>query len=93
MDTPYVSLDAAWRAKEFEDRFLKLPPGAGVLFVSVEAMPIVGGDSKIYEIKLGLSRWHDGSAGKHIIQQVMQKELAERQYEIRGTTFRGQRVG
>lgn len=92
MDTPYVSEAAAVRALAFEARFLSLPPSVGVLFVSVEAVPVVGGDSNAYNVRIGISRQFSTRTGELLIQNVMRKEMVDG-LVINASAFRGQRTG
>lgn len=73
---PYVSDSAGALAREFEARFKKLPPIAGVMFVSVSAVPIVGGNTNSFQVILGMARWLTESAGLGLVQQLLSDELS-----------------
>src|SRR5690349_8916600 len=50
---PYVNEVSAERAREWERRFQRLPRDAGVIFISITAVPEIGGDCHVYEVRLG----------------------------------------
>jgi hypothetical protein len=72
---PYASLDAVAKARSYEKRFQNLPEVAGVILVSVEATPALGGNSEGIQILLGISRRLSEDVGWALIQQVMREEI------------------
>lgn len=86
---PYVSTESAERARSFEKRFQALPEMAGVVFVSVDAQPIKGGQSNAFKILLGVSKRLHESVGWGLIQQVMKTEIEKGAYTITASVFTG----
>lgn len=85
----YVSANAHAFARMFEDRFQKLPPNAGVIFVSVKAIPAPGGNVTEFEIRLGISKNLTEDIGWSLIQYVMKDEIAAKVITIRGSVYLG----
>jgi Tfp pilus assembly protein PilN len=89
MDVEYVSEDASALAREYERRFQLLPPGGGVIFVNVEAVPALRGNVHTFIIRLGISKSLDTNTGVAIIKKVMEKEMEEQRFTIQAAVFRG----
>lgn len=88
-EIPYVSANAASFAKVFESRFQKLPPIAGVIFVSVDAIPAPNGKTTQFLIRLGISKNLSEDVGWALIQQVMKDEIASGVMTITGSVHVG----
>jgi len=71
----YVNESAAARAQDFEKRLQQLPTVAGILFVSVKAVLSATGDSKMFEVHLGVRK--DVLAGSPLVRLVFQKEIEQ----------------
>lgn len=89
LETAYVSEDAAALARAYEKRFQALPELAGIVFISVSAKPVVGGEPKSFQILLGLSRRLDESVGWALIRQTMQDVIEMGKINISAKVFRG----
>lgn len=76
MSVPYVNERVAAMIAEIENRFRSLPPNAGVLFVSVGAVPVEGGNSPELWVRLGLTKNLSRDVGELIVQKVLENELA-----------------
>lgn len=85
---PYVNERAAEAVSEFEGRFQRLQASAGVLFVSISAEPVEGGDSHAFFIRLGLTKNLTRDAGWAIIQSVLKREL-EAGLKVHASVFIG----
>lgn len=85
--TKYVNPESAVRAREWEQRFQKLPPEGGIIFVGVEAEPIEGGKSDTYNVRLGLSARLETGTGYAIIQDVLKDQMGN--FTIRASVYRG----
>lgn len=86
----YVNESSLDLAKEMEKRFTTLHPTAGVLFIGVRAVPVPGGKSKTFEVRLGIQRKFDEGTGMAIIKKVLEKELLQSSgYTILASVYRG----
>lgn len=89
MDTPYVSIGAKELAKGFEKRFTTLPPMAGVLFASVRAVPVVGGKTNEFVIRLGINRKTNPGTAEALIRQVMAEEIKSTLFQFKTAVYQG----
>jgi hypothetical protein len=71
----YVSAPAAAQARGFEKRLQQLSPEAGILFVGVLAVPTEDGDSKTFEIRLGVRKTM--LAGVALVQFTFREEIEQ----------------
>lgn len=69
----YVDDAAADQAVKFEKRLQQLSPNAGVLFASVNAVPVEGGDTKAFEVRLGVKKGMQ--AGVTLVQFTFRDEI------------------
>lgn len=76
MGIAYVNERAAKTVVEIEEKFRRLHPSVGVIFISVSAVPVEGGESSEFIIRLGLQRKLSVGAGEAIIQSTLRKELS-----------------
>lgn len=67
----YVQDQYAKKAREMEEVLAKLPPEAGIVFVSVKALPDKFGQSKGYTVTVGVSRKFDPATGIAIAKRVL----------------------
>jgi len=72
-----------------EQRLGELPPEAGVLFVSVSALPEPGGVPKAFAVRLGIERKFAPEFGTALVRHYLGEELTSGSYEIRTEIFRG----
>lgn len=79
----YVSEGSAYMASEFARRLQELPASAGIIFVSVSAVPVEGGQTMTFDVCLGMSQQFDPSLGASLTKKVFEKELEKRLIEIR----------
>jgi hypothetical protein len=75
MQVPYVSEEAVKQARVFEARLQALPSQAGVLFVSVKAVPVVGGKATSFHVELGLSKTVGEGVGIPLVKKVFEEEI------------------
>ncbi len=76
-------------AREFEKRFQALKEEAGIIFVSVDAVPAVKGLCTEFKILLGISKKHNASVGWAIIRHWMRNEIQAGTITITGSVFTG----
>ena len=69
----YVGAPAAAQARSFEKRLQQLQPVAGVLFVGVNAVPTEDGESRTFEVRLGVKKGM--VAGVALVQFTFRKEI------------------
>jgi hypothetical protein len=91
VSVPYVSREAANLAEEWETRFQVLPPQAGVIFVSIRAVPAEGGACRAFWVRLGVATRIEQSTGLSLIKHVLAEEIASGKYEIQGAVYGGVR--
>jgi hypothetical protein len=73
--TDYVGDAAGVQAKSFEKRLQGLKPEAGILFVSVKAVPTKDGNCKSFEVRLGVHRGIGESAGVALVRFTFRDEI------------------
>lgn len=87
--TGYVSANAAFFAREFEQRFQKLPAKAGIIFVSVDAVPAPEGKTTSFHIRLGITKNLTEDVGWALIQTVLRDEIKNGVAKITASVFVG----
>lgn len=85
----YVNELSRHLALGMEQRFQRLPPSAGVLFVSVRAVPESDGVAKSFEVRLGINRLFEEETGLALIKRVLEPEIAEKKFSISASVYRG----
>lgn len=85
----YVRDEYNAQAREFEQRFAKLPTTAGVLFVSVRAIPTETGHVKTFEVRLGIARHLEEDTGLTLIKHVLEEEVKKGELLFPARVFRG----
>jgi hypothetical protein len=75
MITDYVGDAAATQARSFEKRLQQLSPDSGLLFISVKAVPSRDGNSKSFEVRLGVQKSVGERAGVALVQFVLREEI------------------
>lgn len=83
----YVDSESVVRAKMWEERFRDLPVEAGIIFIGVEAVPLIGGKSDTYDVRLGISARFETDTGLAVIKKVLANEMGK--FVIRASVFRG----
>lgn len=78
-EVPYVGVGSSLIAGKIEKKFLDLPSGSGLLFVSVHARPSVTGVSPVFDVVLGLAKGYPKSLGDTIAAQLL---ADERQHSV-----------
>jgi hypothetical protein len=73
----YVSDSAAKKARDMEVKFQRLPPAAGVLFVSITPTAAEGGDVTEFRVFLGMSHFFDVGTGTSLVNHVLKDEINE----------------
>lgn len=73
--TDYVSDSVAAQARSFQRRLQQLSPDSGILFVGVRAVPSKDGNSKTFEIRLGVQKSVGESAGAALVRFVLREEI------------------
>lgn len=76
-EVSYVSEVDHARAREMESRLAALPSEAGVLFISVTAVPGPEGVAPCFEVRLGMQRRFDESTGIGLIKKIFEKEIKD----------------
>ena len=71
----YVSEESNQQARSFEKRFQQLRPDAGILFVSVKAVPCANGECRAFEVRLGVTRQVGALAGAALCRFIMRQEI------------------
>jgi hypothetical protein len=85
----YVSEEAKKVVEYIESRLRILPPAAGILFISVKAVPAPKGEVKAYEVRMGISKNFDEETGMAVIKTVFHKEIEEGAFTLLASVFRG----
>lgn len=88
----YVNESSAAKALEMEDRFVSLPPIAGVVFASVFAEPAKGGRSTTFKVRLGIRKKMDLGTGIALVKDVLRDEIDNQGLTFQVEVFPG-RVG
>lgn len=88
-EVAYVNDESSRRAREFESRFQKLQPGAGILCVGVVADPIEGGQVRTFTVFMGVSRSMEIDTGIALIKQTLAKEIGSGLFSIKAHVFKG----
>lgn len=88
-EVPFVTKESAKKARDFERRFQLVRGDAGIVFVSVQAMPVIRGVSTEFRVILGISRKWNESVGWALIQQVLHEEIKTGAITITGSVFTG----
>jgi len=76
MSVSYVNEKAASRVADMERKLLRLSSGAGILFISVSAVPEETGDSKVFFVRLGLIKSLTKDAGDHMVRTALAEDIA-----------------
>lgn len=71
----YVSEESIAQAKAMERKFQFLKREAGVIFVSVKAVPTTDGRCKTFEVRLGVTRQIGESTGRSLVRYVLLAEI------------------
>jgi hypothetical protein len=87
IDIPYVNPASAVRAREWEQRFQKLPPQAGIIFVGVTPTPTLSGECDTYDIYLGIDARFEKDTGLAVLKKVLAEEMGS--FTIRTLVLRG----
>lgn len=85
----YVGKLAYDMARLFENRLWQLPSSSGILFISVLAVPVVGGKSLEFNIVIGIDREFDVKTGEAIVRSVFEKEISCDEIIITTNVIRG----
>jgi hypothetical protein len=70
----FVNDEADKRARAMERKFSILPANAGVLFVSIKAMPSSSGGGAEFHVRLGIARHLTEDTGRSLIRKVLEAE-------------------
>lgn len=84
----YVSEEAAAKAREFERRFQALPSSAGIIFVSVAAVPVEGGQTSTFDVLLGMTTAFEPQLGESLVKRVLEEEIEKKQITLRDVRVR-----
>ncbi len=89
----FVSEESAALAQSMERKFLKIPPGVGVVFVSVTPLPVPGGKCNTFDVVLGIERSLGSvETGAAIVKHILQEEMETGLINLRAQICRGQRL-
>lgn len=72
----YVNEKSAAVAREYEKRLQALPASAGIIFVSVAAIPVEGGNTIFFDVSLGITKDFDPSLGVSLVKSVFDDEVS-----------------
>ena len=86
--TPYVDEKSSTMVAEMEQKLRRLPPGSGVIFISISARPEVGGCCNTFFVRLGLGKWLSRDAGDQLVGATLKEEL-NRGASIQTSVFLG----
>lgn len=67
----YVSQDALEASIEMEHKLQKFPAQAGIIFISVKAVPALEGKVTTYEVRLGINKAIGEAAGSALITDAL----------------------
>lgn len=79
----YVDDRSLRKVFQAEEKIRELPSEAGVLFVSVKAEPIEGGDAKRFSVCLGMPRRFDEGTGTALVKHVLKDILTGCDIDVR----------
>jgi hypothetical protein len=88
-EVPYVNTDSAARAREWERRLQAVPGAAGFLFIGVTPLPELGGESSVYEVRVGVRRGNDPETVRAVIKHTLTFEFECGAYTIRSAVYAG----
>lgn len=71
----YVSEVSAATARWYAKRLQDLPAEAGIIFVSVAAIPVDNGLSNVFDVTLGMTQGFDPSLGVSLVKKVFDAEI------------------
>jgi hypothetical protein len=86
---PYVSEKAQEVARWMERRLQEVSRDAGVIFISVKAVPALKGDSINFEVRLGIERRFEEGTGIALIKHVFEEQINGGILNIDAAVFRG----
>lgn len=86
--TDYVGDTAATQAKSFSKRLQRISPDAGILFISVRAVPTKDGNSKTFEVRLGVTKGVGERAAIALTQFTFKEEI-ERGLKFNVSAYEG----
>jgi hypothetical protein len=86
---PYVDEKANEIARWMERRLQEVSPLAGIIFVSVKAVPVLKGNSNAFEVRLGLDREMEEGTGVAVIQNTFKEQIQQGLVTINAAVFRG----
>ncbi len=89
-EIPYVSDKANAVARWMEKRLQEAAPSAGILFVSVRAVPVKGGKATAFDIRLGIVRSLEERTGMILIEHLFREEI-KAGIAINAAVYRGVR--
>lgn len=90
MSVPYVGIASGSMALAARSKLQDADKNAGIIFVSVKAIPVVGGDTRDLNVVLGLRDDLDPSVGPFIVGSILKKEIEEG-WHFNVTAFNGHR--
>ena len=86
---PYVNDKAQHVARWMESRLQEVNEAAGIIFVSVKAVPMDKGNSVVFEVRLGIDRKHEEDTALSVIKHVFREEISKGVLNINAAVFRG----
>jgi hypothetical protein len=90
---PYVSEKAQEVARWMERRLAEVNKDGGILFISVQAHPVPGGNTNKFTVRLGLDRKLEEGTGIALIRHVFDKQIKEGLLTLDAAVYRGIRGG
>ena len=81
-EVPYVSASAALQAAKWEALFQRLPPEAGVLFISIQPRHALCGLAHDFDVLIGISKQWDDGLGVALAKHVIGEEFEDHHFHI-----------
>lgn len=85
----YVSEDAAQVVKYLEKKFQSVSELAGVIFISVQAVPAPKGEVDSYIVRLGISKKFEEATGMALLKSVLHDEIERKAFNLSASIYRG----
>ena len=85
----YVGEPATQVVKYIEKKFQSVHEAAGILFVSVSAVPAPEGKVTDYVIRLGISKKFEEGTGMALVKSVLNDEIERKAFNISVAIYRG----
>ena len=85
----YVSDASGEQARVIEKKLQELRPEAGILFVSVRAVPCSMGKCDTFEVRLGVTKQTGESTGRALVRWALHEEIEVKRLSILANVYPG----